>query len=80
MTESRNADLHYNYARLFARFCGRNPEVLSLTAKLLDTALSLQPENPAYLCEYGLQKSMVGEFTESAHYYQRAASQNENDL
>ena len=66
MSESNNADLYYNYARLFARFCGRNPQILQMTNKLLDQALILQPENPAYLCEYGLQKTMVGEYSEGS--------------
>ena len=54
VSEPRNGDLYYNYARLFARFSGRNPQVLGMTSKLLDSALALQPDNPAYLCEYGL--------------------------
>ena len=62
ISESKNAELYYNYSRLFARFCGRNPEVIKLTMNLLEQALLLQPDNPAFLCEIGLQQSMIGSF------------------
>lgn len=62
ISESKNAELYYNYARLFSRFCGRNPEVIKLTMQLLEQALLLQPDNPAFLCEIGLQCSMIGSY------------------
>lgn len=65
-SEGRNSDLIYNIARLFARFCGRKPEVLQRTLQLLDMAIVLQPENAAYLTEVGFQKCLKGEY-ESAY-------------
>ena len=79
-SEPRNSDLYYNYARLFARFCGRNPAILKLTGQLLEQALAQQPENPSYLCEVGVQKAMVGDNTTAQTVYQRAASQDENNI
>ena len=64
-SEPRNADLWYNYAQLFVRFCGRNPEVIKLTLGLLENALIQQPDNPDYLCEHGTQKTMIGDFAEA---------------
>lgn len=51
--ESKNAELYYNLARLFARFCGRKEEVLKKTMQMLEIAISLQPENAAFLAEVG---------------------------
>ena len=53
--ESKNAELYYNLARLFARFCGRKEEVLKKTMSMLETAISLQPENAAFMAEVGYQ-------------------------
>ena len=39
--EPKNADLYYNLARLFARFCGRKEVVLNKTMQMLELALSL---------------------------------------
>ena len=39
--EGRNSDLIFNISRVFARFCGRKPEVLQRTLQLLDMAIVL---------------------------------------
>lgn len=39
--EPKNAELYYNLARLFARFCGRREIVLKKTMQMLDIAVSL---------------------------------------
>ncbi len=64
-SEGRNSDLIYNISRLFARFCGRKPEVLTKTLQLLDMAIVLQPENAAYLTEVGYQKCLKGEYEQA---------------
>lgn len=50
-TEGRNSDLIYNISRLFARFCGRNKDVVNKTLQLLEIATMLQPDNAAYIAE-----------------------------
>ena len=61
-SEGRNSDLIFNISRVFARFCGRKPEVLQRTLQLLDMAIVLQPENAAYQTEVGYQRSLKGEY------------------
>jgi tetratricopeptide repeat protein 21B len=39
--EPKNAELYYNLARLFARFCGRKEVVLKKTLQMLDLAMGL---------------------------------------
>lgn len=60
--EGRNSDLIFNISKVFARFCGRKPEVLQRTLQLLDMALVLQPENAGYQTEVGYQHSLKGEY------------------
>jgi hypothetical protein len=40
-SEPKNAELYYNLARLFARFCGRKELILKKTMQMLEMALSL---------------------------------------
>lgn len=49
--EPKNAELYYNLARLFARFCGRKETVLKKTMQMLDLAIGLQPENSLFHTE-----------------------------
>ena len=53
LNEGKNADHFYNVARLFARYCGRKPEIIKKTRLLLETSIMLQPENVAYHVEIG---------------------------
>jgi len=78
--EGRNADLIYNVSRLFARFCGRKPEILTRTLQFLDMALVLQPENAAYLSEVGYQRCLKGEYDAAYEASQRAAQHDETFL
>jgi hypothetical protein len=54
--EPKNAELYYNLARLFARFCGRKQIILKKTMEMLDIAISLNPENSNFHAEVGYQK------------------------
>lgn len=78
--EGRNSDLIFNISRVFARFCGRKPEVLQRTLQLLDMAIVLQPENAAYQTEVGYQRSLKGEYETAYQAYQRAAQCDETFL
>lgn len=60
--ESKNAELFYNISRLFARYCGRKETVLNRTMQILDFAIMLSPENPAYHNEQGHQKALMGDY------------------
>lgn len=51
--EPKNAELYYNLARLFARFCGRKETVLKKTMQMLELAIGLQPENSLFHTEVG---------------------------
>ena len=72
-SEGRNSDLIFNISRLFSRFCGRKPEVLTRTLQFLDMAIVLQPENASYQTEAGYQRSLKGEYEQAYQAYQRAA-------
>lgn len=54
--EPKNAELYYNLARLFSRFCGRKEVILKKTMQMLDLAIALQPENSQFHAEVGYQK------------------------
>lgn len=43
--ESKNAEVFYNYSKLFARICGRNTDVLKRTHEFIERACALRPEN-----------------------------------
>ena len=60
--ESRNSDLFYNMARLFARYCGRREAVLQKTINMLEEATLIQPENADYHCEIAFERCMMGEY------------------
>jgi tetratricopeptide repeat protein 21B len=60
--EPKNAELYYNLARLFSRFCGRKEVVLKKTMQMLDLAIGLQPENSAFHTEVGYEKQIQGDF------------------
>ena len=62
LNEGKNADLFYNVSRLFARYCGRKPEIIKKTRLLLETSIMLQPENVAYHVEIGHQQCMLGDY------------------
>lgn len=61
--EPRNAELFYNMARLFARYCGRREAVLDKISKMLDEGIMLEPENADFHSEIALHKCMVNDFT-----------------
>lgn len=61
-TEGKNADLFFNISRLFARYCGRNEQMLTRTLQILDVAIMLSPENADYHAEVGHQKSLLGDY------------------
>jgi tetratricopeptide repeat protein 21B len=60
--EPKNAELYYNLARLFARFCGRKEVILKKTMQMLDLAIALQPENSQFHAEVGYQKQIQGDY------------------
>ena len=47
---------------------------------MLDMAIVLQPENPAYQTEVGFQRGLKGEYEASYQAYQRAAGYDETYL
>jgi len=49
--EGRNAELFYNMARLFSRYCGRREAVLNKTLLMLEEAVSLHPDNADFHSE-----------------------------
>ena len=79
-SEPRNAELFYNMARLFARYCGRKQEILDKTLAMLEESISLEPENSAFHTEIGAQKCMLGEFTEAYQIFQKATTFDDQDL
>jgi tetratricopeptide repeat protein 21B len=56
--EPKNAELYYNLARLFSRFCGRKETVLKKTMQMLEYATGLQPENSHFMTEIGYEKQI----------------------
>ena len=50
-SEPNNADLFFNMARLFSKYCGRREEVIRKTMQMLEEAVSLAPENVEYQSE-----------------------------
>ena len=78
--EPKNAELYYNLARLFSRFCGRKEIVLKKTMQMLDLAIGLQPENSAFHTEVGYQKQIQGDFAGAYTTYQKATSLDESNL
>lgn len=60
--EPKNAELYYNLARLFSRFCGRKEIILKKTMQMLDLAITLQPENSLFHAEVGYQKQIQGDY------------------
>ncbi len=67
--EPKNAELYYNLARLFARFCGRKEQVLNKTQEMLKIALQLQPENSHFHTEAAFEKSMLGDYATAFGMY-----------
>jgi tetratricopeptide repeat protein 21B len=80
MHEPKNAELHYNYSRLFARVCGRNKEILDRAMRLIHKAIALQPENSDFNTELGYQYCLIGNFTDAFSTYQQAAGYNETNM
>ena len=78
--EPKNAELYYNLARLFSRFCGRKDIVLKKTMQMLDLAIGLQPENSAFHTEVGYQKQIQGDFAGAYTTYQKATTFDESNL
>mmetsp|Transcript_13183 Transcript_13183/g.20529 ORF Transcript_13183/g.20529 Transcript_13183/m.20529 type:complete len:132 (+) Transcript_13183:853-1248(+) len=70
--EPRNADIFFNMARLFARYCGRREAILEKTLKMLDEAVTILPENSDYYSEIASQKCMLGDYTGSYQVYSQA--------
>ncbi|CAM9839988.1 unnamed protein product, partial [Chrysoparadoxa australica] len=77
--EGRNAGHLLWVAQLFARICGRNPEILRLTIGLVETAGKLV-EEPKYLTELGYQRSLAGSYTSAMAAYQQAGRIDESHV
>lgn len=67
--EPKNAELYYNLARLFARYCNRKEQVINKTQDMLKIALQLQPENSHFQSEAAFQKSMQGDYATAFGMY-----------
>ena len=72
--EPNNAELYYNMARLFARYCGRREGIIQKTLGMLDEAVLLAPENADYYSEIALERGMLGEYSEAYKLYQKAST------
>mmetsp|Transcript_16607 Transcript_16607/g.28282 ORF Transcript_16607/g.28282 Transcript_16607/m.28282 type:complete len:281 (+) Transcript_16607:552-1394(+) len=79
VNESRNAELFYNMARLFARYSGRRETILLKTLEMLEEAVSIHPENADYHSETAFQKCMMNEFTQAYQVYQKASQFDETN-
>jgi len=77
--EPDNAELFYNMARLFARYCGRRESVLQKTQQMLDEAIALEPENAEFHSEIAHQKLMLGDFEDAYKTYQKASTFDESN-
>jgi tetratricopeptide repeat protein 21B len=78
--ESKNAEVFYNYSKLFARICGRNTDVLKKTHEFIQRACTLRPENCKYTAELAYQKCLLDDFNEGFSTYQKAASYDESNM
>jgi tetratricopeptide repeat protein 21B len=78
-SEQNNADLFYNMAKLFSRYCGRRESILKKTLEMLNEAVMLQPENADYHSEIAHQKCMLGEYNEAYNIYQKASTYDETN-
>lgn len=60
--EGRNAELHYETAKLFARLVGRqHRDALRLTANMVERAGKLNPDDAAYATELAHERLMLGD-------------------
>lgn len=78
--EPKNAELYYNLARLFARFCGRREIVIKKTMQMLETAVSMQPENSTFHAEIAYQKQLLGDYNGAYQVYQKATTLDEQNM
>lgn len=78
--ESKNAEAYFNYSRLFARICGRKPEILKKSKELIDRAWQLRPENWKYTAEQAYQKWLIEDFNDGFMTYQKAATYDESNM
>lgn len=69
VSEPRNAELYYNIARLFARYCGRRKEILNKTIQMVNMAIQMKPEDSSFHSEMGYQRYMLGDMTEAYQSY-----------
>jgi len=70
--EPRNARLHYDISRVFARLSGRAPTLLSVTLAMLDVAVKADPDCAVYACELGAQRLLAGDLAGAAAAYRDA--------
>lgn len=77
--EGKNADLFYSMSKLFARYCGRRPEILHKTRQMLETCIMLQPENVDFHCEIGHQQTMLADYNSAYATFQACSSFDETN-
>ena len=75
-----NAEAYFNYSRLFARICGRKPEILKKSKELIEKACQLRPENWKYTAEQAYQKWLIEDYNDGFMTYQKAATYDESNM
>lgn len=69
-TEPKNAELFYNYSRLFARICGGKKMIVDKSYTLINKACALQPESSSFNSELGYQLCLQKNYKDAFTTYQ----------
>ncbi|KAI8590199.1 hypothetical protein BDZ88DRAFT_415862 [Geranomyces variabilis] len=72
--EPRNANFLYCVARSFIRLSGKNAKVLNECAKLLERAVSIEPNASRFKNEMGYLHLLLDNLPRAKEYYQEAAT------
>ena len=78
--EPSNPELYFETAKLFARICDRNKQILSVCEAMIDKSITFDIRNTNYLIEKGYYKQVQGDFKAAEKLYSEALSIDGNQL
>jgi tetratricopeptide repeat protein 21B len=78
--EPTNSELYLNFGQLFSRICGRNPNVLQETYKMVEKAYKLSPGNAEYITELGYQSVLQKKYKEAQKFFKSATKVDDSSV
>jgi tetratricopeptide (TPR) repeat protein len=78
--EAGNAQLYHDVSQLCSRLSGKRPELLELSLRMVDNAITIAPENSSFLTEKAYQLTLLAEYGAASDLFNQASALDEGNV